>query len=198
MILDNDSAALNVQERLREITSHTAVQVLRVKNTSREEWALRQIEAGACLEDLNESEVFSRRLDAAKITGEKRKDLMDAFAEILVLVRKRTPVRVISRMKILNLRFRNLNSLAGEWAIDFQDPELASSGIFAITGPTGSGKTTILDAICLACTARLPAWTDLKKQQRDNVPKYRRLFCRSRIRITEGEIPLPLEPAESI
>ncbi len=45
------------------------------------------------------------------------------------------PVRVISRMKILNLRFRNLNSLAGEWAIDFQDPELASSGIFAITGP---------------------------------------------------------------
>ncbi len=28
VILDNDSAALNVQERLREITSHTAVQVL--------------------------------------------------------------------------------------------------------------------------------------------------------------------------
>jgi exonuclease SbcC len=59
-------------------------------------------------------------------------------------------------MKILNLRFRNLNSLAGEWAIDFQDPELASSGIFAITGPTGSGKTTILDAICLALYGQTP------------------------------------------
>ena len=59
-------------------------------------------------------------------------------------------------MRILNLRFRNLNSLAGEWAINFQDPELASSGIFAITGPTGAGKTTILDAICLALYGQTP------------------------------------------
>ncbi len=88
VILDDDSAAANVQERLREMTSHTAVQVLRVKNTAREEWALRQIEAGVCLEDLNETEVFSRRLDAAKIPEEKRKDLMDAFAEILVSIRE--------------------------------------------------------------------------------------------------------------
>lgn len=59
-------------------------------------------------------------------------------------------------MKILNLRFKNLNSLAGEWSINFQDPELASSGIFAITGPTGAGKTTILDAICLALYGQTP------------------------------------------
>jgi exonuclease SbcC len=59
-------------------------------------------------------------------------------------------------MKILNLRFKNLNSLAGEWTINFQDPELASSGIFAITGPTGAGKTTILDAICLALYGQTP------------------------------------------
>uniref|UniRef100_UPI0035666754 AAA family ATPase n=1 Tax=Pontiella sp. TaxID=2837462 RepID=UPI0035666754 len=62
-------------------------------------------------------------------------------------------------MKILELRFKNLNSLVGEWCIDFTDPEFAADGLFAITGPTGSGKTTILDALCLALygqTPRLP------------------------------------------
>jgi DNA repair protein SbcC/Rad50 len=59
-------------------------------------------------------------------------------------------------MKILSVRFKNLNSLAGEWEINLQDPAFTSSGIFAITGPTGSGKTTILDAICLALYGRTP------------------------------------------
>ena len=53
-------------------------------------------------------------------------------------------------MKVLRLCFKNLNSLAGVWDIDFKHPDYVSSGIFAITGPTGAGKTTILDAICLA------------------------------------------------
>ncbi|MDB2613799.1 AAA family ATPase, partial [Chlamydiales bacterium] len=53
-------------------------------------------------------------------------------------------------MKILKLQFKNLNSLYGEWVIDFSDPEYVSNGIFALTGPTGAGKSTILDAICLA------------------------------------------------
>ncbi|MFH0966643.1 MAG: AAA family ATPase, partial [Methanobacteriota archaeon] len=59
-------------------------------------------------------------------------------------------------MKILSVRFRNLNSLAGEWIINLQDPSFTSNGIFAITGPTGSGKTTILDAICLALYGQTP------------------------------------------
>lgn len=59
-------------------------------------------------------------------------------------------------MKILKLKFSNLNSLAGTWDIDFTDPTFTSSGIFVITGPTGSGKTTVLDAICLALYGRTP------------------------------------------
>lgn len=59
-------------------------------------------------------------------------------------------------MKILSVRFNNLNSLVGEWLIDFSHPEYQNEGIFAITGPTGVGKSTLLDAICLALYGRTP------------------------------------------
>lgn len=59
-------------------------------------------------------------------------------------------------MKILRIRFKNLNSLAGEWVIDLTHPAFTADGIFAITGPTGAGKSTILDAICLALYGRTP------------------------------------------
>ncbi len=59
-------------------------------------------------------------------------------------------------MKILNLRFKNLNSLYGEWSIDFTAEEYTDSTIFAITGTTGAGKSTILDAICLALYGTTP------------------------------------------
>ena len=59
-------------------------------------------------------------------------------------------------MKILELRFKNLNSLYGEWFIDFTNSEYISNGIFALTGPTGAGKSTILDAICLALYGSTP------------------------------------------
>ncbi len=53
-------------------------------------------------------------------------------------------------MKILKIEFENLNSLRGEQTIDLESGDLAEAGIFAITGPTGAGKSTILDAITLA------------------------------------------------
>ncbi|WP_257264857.1 AAA family ATPase, partial [Endozoicomonas sp. ONNA2] len=59
-------------------------------------------------------------------------------------------------MKILSLRLKNINSLRGEWKIDFQSKPFTNSGLFAITGPTGAGKTTLLDAICLALYHQTP------------------------------------------
>lgn len=66
-------------------------------------------------------------------------------------------------MRILQVRFKNLNSLVGEWEIDLTHPAFASDGIFAITGPTGAGKTTILDAICLALYGRTPRLSKVTK-----------------------------------
>lgn len=59
-------------------------------------------------------------------------------------------------MKILSLRLKNLNSLKGEWKIDFTTSPFKDNGLFAITGPTGAGKTTLLDAICLALYHQTP------------------------------------------
>lgn len=66
-------------------------------------------------------------------------------------------------MRILSLRLKNLNSLKGEWKIDFSAEPFAGNGLFAITGPTGAGKTTLLDAICLALYHRTPRMSVLSQ-----------------------------------
>jgi DNA repair protein SbcC/Rad50 len=53
-------------------------------------------------------------------------------------------------VKILNLFFKNINSLEGENRINFDQPPFSDTGVFAITGANGSGKSSILDAITLA------------------------------------------------
>ena len=70
-------------------------------------------------------------------------------------------------MRIQNIRFQNLNSLTGIWEIDLTRPDFISAGIFAITGPTGAGKTTILDAICLALYGRTPRLKTLSDSENE-------------------------------
>jgi exonuclease SbcC len=46
-------------------------------------------------------------------------------------------------MKILRIHIKNLNSLGLATELDFTEPPLVNAGIFAITGDTGAGKSTV-------------------------------------------------------
>lgn len=70
-------------------------------------------------------------------------------------------------MRILAIRGANLASLAAPFEIDLTAEPIAGSGLFAITGETGAGKSTILDALCLALYGEYPR---VSVSRRENAP----------------------------
>lgn len=70
-------------------------------------------------------------------------------------------------MKILSIRIKNLASLSDEHFIDFESAPLAHAGLIAIVGKTGAGKSTILDAMCLALFNRVPRLKDSDGKLKD-------------------------------
>ncbi len=62
-------------------------------------------------------------------------------------------------MRLHCIRAVNLNSLYGEQIVDI-DGDLAGPPLFLIQGPTGSGKSTVMDAISLALFGQTPRLTN--------------------------------------
>jgi exonuclease SbcC len=75
-------------------------------------------------------------------------------------------------VRIEKIRLKNLNSLYGEWLVDLTDPAYLGEGLFAITGPTGSGKTTILDAVCLALYGKTPRLRTFGKDENEIISRH--------------------------
>ena len=66
-------------------------------------------------------------------------------------------------MKLQKLIIHNIASIE-DAVIDFEAQPLAGSEVFLITGKTGAGKSTILDAICLALFADTPRLENTQMQ----------------------------------
>lgn len=90
-------------------------------------------------------------------------------------------------MKLLQLNIHNIASIE-DATIDFSQGPLADTEVFLITGKTGSGKSTILDAICLALYAKTPRMIDQKdKEQSIDSDKLKLTSPRQLLRKNTGE-----------
>ena len=70
-------------------------------------------------------------------------------------------------MRIHRLEIQAFGPFAGRETIDFD--ELGAQGLFLLNGPTGAGKTSVLDAICFALYGSVPgARQEAKKLRSDH------------------------------
>ena len=90
-------------------------------------------------------------------------------------------------MKLLKLEFENVNSLEGKWVVDLADPAFAREGLFAIVGPTGSGKTSILDAISLALYGKTARQENATNDELAEVMTHGTFICSCKVEFLGGD-----------
>lgn len=71
-------------------------------------------------------------------------------------------------MRLHHLSIQAFGPFAGAEEIDFD--ELSDAGLFLLTGPTGAGKTTILDAVCFALYGSVPGARGVKALKSQHAP----------------------------
>lgn len=66
-------------------------------------------------------------------------------------------------MEIAKIYIQNIASI-GEATVDLTAPPLAGESLFLICGQTGAGKSTLIDAVCLALYGKVPRFEMLKRE----------------------------------
>src|SRR5215471_13587873 len=69
-------------------------------------------------------------------------------------------------MRLHDLTVRAFGSYADTQAVDFD--RLNDAGLFLIQGPTGAGKSSVLDAVCFALYGAVPGTRDQAKALRSH------------------------------
>lgn len=94
-------------------------------------------------------------------------------------------------MRIIKIELRNINSLKSDSpiVIDFESEQFQNVGLYAITGSTGAGKSTILDAITIALYQEVPRFRRSNvKAGLEDVVSYGESEAFSIVTFEEGEV----------
>ncbi len=75
-------------------------------------------------------------------------------------------------MRVHRLEMTAFGPYAGTEVLDFEP--LNDAGLFLLTGPTGAGKTTVLDALCFALYGVVPGERGTRELRSDHAPVDRR------------------------
>ena len=71
-------------------------------------------------------------------------------------------------MRLHRLEVTAFGPYAGTETVDFDS--LNQAGVFLLTGPTGAGKTSILDAVCYALYSVVPGDREIRGLRSDHAP----------------------------
>lgn len=90
-------------------------------------------------------------------------------------------------MRIEKIRIQNLNSLYGTHEIDLTVGDFRRNNLFLIWGPTGSGKTTILDGITLALYGRTSRLEKVNKSSNGLMSQGTK-YCSAEVTFSLGQV----------
>lgn len=83
VIYTGDEIVGNLASELNELVENSKVEIMRIKNNQVIQRVLKQQHTGETLDDLNEMDVFTRRLDQEECSDEDKKELIATYQEIL-------------------------------------------------------------------------------------------------------------------